>query len=93
MANACNADGEFVNDVKEWKQRLEVVSLVGTFSRDGKHLHMTVSNEKGECFGGHLISGRVYTTLELVIGVVQNVDFSRQRDECTGYNELVVNPK
>jgi len=93
MANACNSEGKFVNDVKEWKQRLEVVSLVGTFSRDGKHLHMTVSNENGDVFGGHLISGRVFTTLELVIGVIQNVDFTREHDNATGYNELVVNQK
>ncbi len=92
MANASNSDGDFVNDVKEWKERLEVVSLVGTFSRDGKHLHMSVSDGKGNVFGGHVISGKIFTTLELVIGVVLNVDFSRVQDPNTGYKELVVNP-
>ena len=92
MANASNGDGLFVNDVKEWKERLEIVSLVGTFSREGKHLHMSVSDGKGNVFGGHLMSGKIFTTLELVIGVILNVDFSRVQDPTTGYKELVVNP-
>jgi len=92
MANASNSDGVFVNEVKEWKERLEVVSLVGTFSRDGKHLHMSVSDGKGNVYGGHVMSGTIYTTLELVIGVILDVDFSRVQDPTTGYKELVVNP-
>eukprot|EP00536_Pseudo-nitzschia_multiseries_P013415 jgi/Psemu1/211613/e_gw1.573.6.1 len=92
MANSCNSDGIFVNQVKEWKERLEIVSLVGTFSREGKHLHMSVSDGRGNVFGGHLMSGRIFTTLELVIGVIIGVDFSRVQDAATGYNELVVNP-
>lgn len=90
MANASNSDGDFVNVVKEWEERLEVVSLVGTFSRDGKHLHMSVSDGKGDVFGGHLISGTVFTTLELVIGVILDIDFSRVLDPATGYKELVI---
>lgn len=92
MASASNTDGVFVNDVKEWNERLEVVSLVGTFSRDGKHLHMSVSDGNGNVFGGHVMSGRIFTTLELVIGVILDVDFSRVQDPTTGYKELVVNP-
>ena len=92
MANASNTDGDFVNEVKQWKERLEVVSLVGTFSREGKHLHMSVSDGRGNVVGGHVISGRIFTTLELVIGVIPNVDFSRVQDPATGYKELVVNP-
>jgi len=92
MANASNADGVFVNEVKEWNERLEVVSLVGTFSREGKHLHMSVSDGKGDVFGGHVMSGKIFTTLELVIGVILDVDFSRVEDPNTGYKELVVNP-
>jgi len=92
MANASNSDGNFVNEVKEWNERLEVVSLVGTFSRDGKHLHMSVSDGKGNVFGGHVMSGKIFTTLELVIGVILNVDFSRVQDPTTGYKELAINP-
>mmetsp|Transcript_9704 Transcript_9704/g.20999 ORF Transcript_9704/g.20999 Transcript_9704/m.20999 type:complete len:155 (-) Transcript_9704:32-496(-) len=92
MANASNSDGVFVNELKEWKERLEIVSLAGTFSPDGKHLHMSVSDGKGNVFGGHLVSGKIFTTLELVIGVILDVDFSRAQDVATGYKELVVNP-
>mmetsp|Transcript_37882 Transcript_37882/g.42428 ORF Transcript_37882/g.42428 Transcript_37882/m.42428 type:complete len:172 (-) Transcript_37882:2510-3025(-) len=94
MANSCKREnGSCINNLKEWKQRLEIVSLVGTFSRDGKHLHMTVSDKDGNVFGGHLMSGKIFTTLEIVIGVIENVKFSRVYDPATGYKELAVNPK
>jgi hypothetical protein len=79
-----------VKGVNEWKQRLEVVSLVGTLSPSGKHLHISVSDEHGNVFGGHLLAGTVFTTLELVIGVIQNMSFSREIDPATGYKELVI---
>lgn len=90
MANASNANGDFVNEVREWRERLEIVSLVGTFSKEGKHLHMSVSDGKGNVFGGHVMSGTIFTTLELVIGVIRDVEFSREQDPATGYKELVV---
>ena len=90
MANASNINGDFVNEVREWRERLEVVSLVGTFSKEGKHLHMSVSDGKGNVFGGHVMSGTIFTTLELVIGVIRGVEFSREQDPATGYKELVV---
>jgi predicted DNA-binding protein with PD1-like motif len=92
MASACKSNSnEKDNDIKEWKQKLEIISLVGTLSVDGKHLHMSVSDELGNVFGGHLVAGTIFTTLELVIGVIQNdIKFSRELDYATGYNELVV---
>lgn len=90
MANASNENGDFVNEVREWRERLEIVSLVGTFSKEGKHLHMSVSDGKGNVFGGHVMSGTIFTTLELVIGVIRDVEFSREQDPATGYKELVV---
>jgi predicted DNA-binding protein with PD1-like motif len=83
-------DEEGSNDICHWKECFEVVSLVGTFTRDAKHLHMSVSNAKGEAFGGHVIGGTVFTTLEVVIGTIDGVDFQREMDERTGYTELVV---
>ncbi|VEU43000.1 unnamed protein product [Pseudo-nitzschia multistriata] len=91
MANAINSNGNFVNEIREWNERLEVVSLVGTFSSEGKHLHMSVSDGQGNVYGGHVMSGKIFTTLELVIGVILDVDFSRAQDPTTGYKELVVN--
>jgi predicted DNA-binding protein with PD1-like motif len=92
MANASRKDdGEDKgNEIREWNERFEVVSLVGTFSPTGKHLHISVSDAKGQTFGGHLMSGRVFTTLELVLGTIDDVVFERKEDPETGYKELTV---
>ena len=78
------------NAFRSWTESLEIVSLVGTFAADSKHLHMSVSNANGETFGGHLVAGTVFTTVELVLGTVDGVLFERKHDEATGYRELVV---
>jgi len=80
------------NDMMSWSDPLEVVSLVGTFSVDSKHLHVTVADASAKTFGGHLISGKVFTTLELVLGTIGRVAFTRETDSRTGYRELVVSP-
>jgi len=91
MANATTNITE-ANPIQTWNECLEVVSLVGTFSKRavGKHLHMSVSNARGETFGGHVMAGKIWTTLELVLGTVDGVVFDRQVDERTGFLELVV---
>ena len=77
--------------IKTWNERLEIVSFVGTFGIDNtKHLHMSVSDKNGNVYGGHVMSGKIYTTLELVLGSVQGVTFARESDPRTGYTELVV---
>ena len=49
------------------------------------HLHMSVGNQKGEVFGGHLNRAIVSATCELVITVIDGrVD--RVHDEETGLN-------
>jgi predicted DNA-binding protein with PD1-like motif len=90
MANASRTDGSASNDIMQWEERFEIVSLVGTFSSSGKHLHMSVSDANGNVRGGHLMSGKIFTTLELVLGTIQNVSFKREMDPATGYRELVV---
>lgn len=79
------------NDIKRWaKQRFELVSLVGTFSRDGGcHLHASLSDASGITIGGHLVAATVFTTLEVVIGTIDGVEFTRVDDDETGYRELV----
>ena len=78
------------NDIRRWKQRFEIVSMVGTFSRDGGcHLHLSLSDAEGNTIGGHLIDGDVFTTVELVLGTADGIEFSRQQDEKTGYRELI----
>lgn len=71
----------------------EILTLSGTISSAGVHLHMTVANELGECRGGHLVSGcPVHTTLELVIATFKDLQFTRELDVLTGYPELVIRP-
>ena len=47
---------------------LEILSLSGTLSPDGAHLHIAVADSSGAMMGGHLCVGSlVGTTAELVI--------------------------
>jgi uncharacterized protein len=67
----------------------EVLTLSGTMGECGVHLHMTVANQQGECKGGHLVEGcPVYTTLEVVMGLIPAVRFRRSLDPNTGFQEL-----
>ena len=50
----------------------------------------SVSDASGKVWGGHVISGRIFTTLELVLGTIEGVGFRRRVDSRTGYRELVV---
>ncbi len=69
----------------------EIVSLVGTLSPDGAHLHMAISDAQGRTIGGHLDRGSIIrTTAEIVVGVSQDYRFSRTPDEQTGYLELQI---
>ena len=68
---------------------LEILSLSGTLSRDGAHLHISVANSTGSVIGGHLCPGSlVRTTAELVIGLLPEWRFRRELDPATGYAEL-----
>jgi len=50
---------------------LEILSLAGTLSPDGAHLHLAVADSRGAVIGGHLCAGSlVRTTAELVIGLL-----------------------
>ena len=70
---------------------LEILSLSGTLSADGAHLHIAVADSKGAVIGGHLCAGsQVRTTAELVIGLLPEWQFRRERDPATGYAELAI---
>ena len=72
----------------------EIVSLVGTLSVTGSHLHLSVSDSTGVTLGGHLVEGcQVYTTAEILIGVLPAYRFTREPDPKSGYDELKVYPK
>ncbi|WP_460623072.1 PPC domain-containing DNA-binding protein [Hymenobacter tenuis] len=76
-----------------YQGHFEIVSLVGTLSVNGSHLHLSVSDSTGRTIGGHLLAGNVvYTTVELVIGELPELDFRRETDPTFGYKELTVYP-
>ena len=77
----------FLHKVKDY----EIVSLVGTISLDGAHLHFSGSDIDGNTIGGHLTSGTIVnTTAEIVIMELDEYCLTREFDERTGYKELVI---
>lgn len=69
----------------------EILSLVGTLTPDGPHLHVSLADGAGHVFGGHLLEGCVvHTTAELVLGELEGLVFARELDPTTGWRELVI---
>jgi uncharacterized protein len=78
----------------EFDGPFEIVSMTGTVSIHGSHLHIAVSDRDGETRGGHLDSGcKIYTTAEIVLGAFDNVVYKREFAEDSGYDELAVYKK
>lgn len=70
---------------------LEILSLSGTLSPSGAHLHMSVSNASGQVFGGHVTYGNVVrTTAEVLLAPLPEWLLTREQDPATGFKELVV---
>jgi predicted DNA-binding protein with PD1-like motif len=69
----------------------EILSLSGTLSTNGCHLHISISNSDGETFGGHLLNNNIiYTTAEIIIQHTNEFIFKRELDPFTSFNELVI---
>jgi predicted DNA-binding protein with PD1-like motif len=68
-------------------EQVEIVSLVGNFSRVGEeprvHPHIVVARSDGMAFGGHLLSGHVCPTLEISV-VETPALLERKVDPMTG---------
>ena len=81
-----------LNDSSEYEGYFEIVSLTGTVSINGSHLHISISDGEGRTIGGHLLTGcRVYTTTELVLAVFDDIIYKRELlKNDSGYEELVV---
>jgi uncharacterized protein len=74
--------------------KFEIVSLAGTFSPDGPHLHISISDHTGQTIGGHLQEGSlIFTTAEIVLGELEELSFGRPVDPETGYDELSIQPR
>ena len=72
----------------------EIISLNGTVSIHGSHLHISISDCDGLTTGGHLVSGcKIYTTAEIVLAVFPEISYKRELCDLSGYEELVVRPK
>ena len=80
--------GKYIS--KKIEGPLEIVSGTGTIAlKDGEvvlHIHIVISDEKG-AVGGHLVSGTIFSTAEVVIGEL-NEQLERYKDDFTGLNEL-----
>ena len=82
------ADGKSILDEDG---NFEIVSVTGTLSRDGVHIHISVSDQEGHTIGGHLKDGCIiHTTAEVVLESFDEVEFHREFDSDTGYQELVI---
>ena len=69
----------------------EILSLTGTFSKYGSHFHIAIADGTGRTIGAHLLEGCViYTTAEIVIGLLADVSFLRTVDVQTGFPELEI---
>ena len=69
-------------------QPLEIANLVGNISlKDGNpfvHAHVTLSNEAGISYGGHLAPGTVVFACEFILETLDGPTFNRYPDEETG---------
>lgn len=67
---------------------LEIIGLSGNISlRDGEpmvHAHLTLADEKGRAFGGHLAPGNIVFACEFIIDDFGGENFQRSLDETTG---------
>lgn len=79
----------------QYEGYFEIVSITGTVSVHGSHLHISISDGEGRTIGGHLVPGcRIYTTAEVVLAAFPDVIYKRELlENDSGYEELVVGKK
>ena len=79
----------------EYEGHFEIVSITGTVSTNGSHIHVSISDGDGVTIGGHLVSGcKIYTTVEIVLAGFDDVIYKRELlKNDSGYEELVVYKK
>lgn len=78
-------------ELRVFEGKFEILSLSGTLSRHGHHLHLSVGDEECRVVGGHMVKGcAVRTTAEIALGEIEGTRFSRPHDTRTGYDELSI---
>ncbi len=71
----------------------EILTLSGTVTRDGAHLHISVADAEGRVLGGHAGYGNIVrTTAEILCATLPGWRLRRALDAATGYEELSVHP-
>ena len=86
------ANRNYYNDYEGY---FEIVSMTGTASIHGSHIHVAISDGDGVTIGAHLVGGcTIYTTAEIVLLELDDVIYKREMYENdSGYEELVVYKK
>ena len=82
-----------MSEATELHGDLEILTLAGSLSPDGVHLHIAVSDAQGRVIGGHVAPGCIVrTTAEILLALLPDHHFSRVPDAESGWDELVVHP-
>jgi uncharacterized protein len=69
----------------------EILTLAGSISPSGSHLHMSIAGAQGQVIGGHVSYGcTVRTTAEVLVLLLPEGSLTRALDPATGFMELVV---
>lgn len=67
---------------------LEITKLIGNISlKDGNpiiHAHLTLADENGSAYGGHLMPGTIIFACEIILQIFDGTPFERKFDEETG---------
>ena len=67
---------------------LEILNLLGNVSlKEGSpfvHAHVTLADEAGKAYGGHLAPGTLVFACEFILEAFEGPTFSREHDEETG---------
>lgn len=75
-------------EFKALDSELEITNLTGNISlKDGKpfvHAHVTLADEEGKCFGGHLAAGTKVFACEFIVHAFDGPSLERELDEETG---------
>ena len=72
---------------------LEVITLNGTLSPEGVHLHLSLSDGACQVWGGHLEPGTIVQKgVDLLIGVLEQRDGSPEQQSSTARLEIAVLP-
>ena len=82
------------NSGQKGSGHFEILSLSGTFSVHGSHIHICIADKDGKTTGGHLLDDNIiYTTAEIILQQSDKHIFLREPDSTTSFNELVISEK